>query len=251
MREPMTEASPSPSARAIGVVYLSYVLVSILGFVPLRGLVRAGDAAATASNILGHESWYLSGVSLGIVANALYLALTALFCGLFAPVNRSISFLAAFFGLAGCVIQLCGGVLLLAPLVLLKGMPPSSAIGVEQLRIAALLSLKLYNRTWDISFVLFAFFDLAIGYLIFRSGFLPRVIGVLMMLGGLGAVTYLWPPLARSLSLPYTMGVGGVAELSLMLWLLVKGIDVPRWREWAGVRASDPSPAGQSSTLAT
>ena len=229
---------------------MSYVLVSIAGLVPLRGLVRAGDAVATANNILAHESLYRSEVSLGILANVLYIALTAFFCGLFAPVNRSISFLAAFFGLAGCVIQLCGGVLLLAPLVLLKGMPASSAIGVEQLRIAALLSLKLYNRTYDISFVLFAFFDLAIGYLIFRSGFLPRIIGVLMMLGGLAAATYLWPPLAHSL-FPYNIGVGGVAELSLLLWLLVKGIDVPRWREWAGVRASDPSPAGQSSTLAT
>ena len=237
MREPMTEASPNPSARAIGVVYLLYVLVSSVGLVSLRGLVHAGDATATANSILAHESWYRAGISFGLVANALYIALAAFFYGLFAPVNRSISLLAAFFGLAGCVIQLFGGVLQLIPLVLLKSMPPSSAIGVEYLQIAALLSLKLYSRSFDIAFVLFAFFDLAIGYLIFRSRFLPRILGVLMMLGGLGGAIYLWPPLAHALS-SYILAVGGAGELSLLLWLLVKGINIPRWREWADVQSS-------------
>lgn len=84
---------------------------------------------------------------------------------------------------------------------------------------------------------MFAFFDLTIGYLIVRSRFLPRIIGALMILGGLGASIYLWPPLAHSLS-SYILAGGGVAELSLLLWLLVKGINVPRWREWGDVQAS-------------
>ena len=232
MNEPTTASFPSPGAREIGVVYLSYLLVGGAGLFLLRGLVRGGDATATANSILAHESVYRAGLSLELVANALYITLAASFCALFMRVNRGVALLAAFFGLAGCIVQICGGVLEVAPLVLLKDRSLLHAVGAEPLSMASLLSLKLYSRTYDISFVLFAFFDLAIGYLIIHSRFLPRILGMLMCAGGVAGATYLWPPLAHPLS-PYVLAVGGFAELALLLWLLVKGLDITRWREWA------------------
>jgi hypothetical protein len=71
-----------------------------------------------------------------------------------------------------------------------------------------------------------------IGWLVFRSTFLPRILGVLMIFGGLGWLTFLFPPLASSLS-PYNMAPGILGETVLTLWLLIKGIDVGKWNEKA------------------
>jgi uncharacterized protein DUF4386 len=232
MMEQIAAASPRPNARAIGVVYLLYFLTAIFGAFLMNGLVIPGDAAATANSLLAHETLYRSGFAVGLIANAFYIALTALFYGLFEPVNRSISLLAAFFSLVGCAIQIFGGLFQLAPFVILGDSQFLGAFTVEQLQAAALLSLKLYSQTFSISFVLFALYDLLIGYLIFRSTFLPRILGALLMFAGLGWLTVLWSPLATALS-SYVVGLGGLAEILLMLWLLAKGVNVENWKKRA------------------
>jgi hypothetical protein len=100
------------------------------------------------------------------------------------------------------------------------------------LQALAFMFLKLNTQTANICLVIFGFYDLLIGYLIYRSTFLPRFLGVLMALAGLGWLTFLYPPLAHSLS-PYVLVLGFLAELLLMLWLLVKGVNVQRWKEQA------------------
>jgi hypothetical protein len=117
-------------------------------------------------------------------------------------------------------------------LVVLGGAQYLSVFNVEQLRALALMFLELNTQTANICLVLFGFYDLLIGYLILRSAFLPRVLGVLMALAGLGWLTFLYPPLANSLS-RYVLALGFLAELLLMLWLLVKGVNVQRWKEQA------------------
>lgn len=77
--EQVAERAPHPSARAIGVVYLSYFLTAFLGGFLAKGLVVPGDAAATANSILAHEALYRSGVAVSLIANATYIAVTALF----------------------------------------------------------------------------------------------------------------------------------------------------------------------------
>jgi Domain of unknown function (DUF4386) len=232
MMERIVEGSPRPNARAIGVVYLLYFLTAFFGAYLMKGLVVFGDAATTANNILAHESLYRSGFAVGLIANTIYIAMTALFYGLFEPVNRRISLLAAFFGLVGCAIQIFSGVLQLAPLVILGDSQLLNAFRVEQLQAAALLCLKLYSQAFSVALVLFALYDLLIGYLIFRSTFLPRILGVLLMLAGVGWLTFVWPPLATAVS-SYVVPLGGLAELLLMLWLLVKGVNVSVWQERA------------------
>src|SRR5206468_1719742 len=150
---------------------------------------------------------------------------------LFKPVNRSLSLLAAFFSLVGCTIGALSYLFHLAPFVLLKGAPPYlSVFNVKQLQALALMFLKLRARGSNISMVFFGFHVLLIGYLIFRSTFLPRIVGALMAFAGLGWLTFLWPPLANYLD-PYILVPGLLGSGSLTLWLLVKGVNEKRWYE--------------------
>ena len=230
--ERIAEASLRPRARITGVVYLLYFLTAIIGEFFLRGLVVDGDAAATANNILAHESLFRLGLATGLISTAFYVAVTALFYDLFKAVSRSLSLLAAFFSLVGCAILAFASLFQLAPLVVLGGSQYLSVFKVEQLRALALMFLELNTQAGNICVVFFGVYCLLIGYLIFRSTFLPRLLGVLMALAGLGWLTFLSPPLANHLS-PYNLVLGFLAELALMLWLLVRGVNVQRWKEQA------------------
>jgi len=217
-----------PSARAIGWVYLAYFVVALLPLVLGRGIVTPGNAAATAAGILAHEPAWRVTIALSLVGNLIYIALAALFYRLFAPVNRNISLLGASLALAGATVQIVALLLQLAPLVILKDPLLPAAQGQAE----ALLSLRLYSASFSLSFVIFGLFDLAIGFLIYRSTFLPRAIGVLMMLAGAGWLTFLWSSLATPLmAIVYPMGA--IAELVFMAWLITKGVDLQRWQEAA------------------
>ena len=131
--------------------------------------------------------------------------------------SRSLSLLAAFYSLVGLAIQAFGSLFQLAPLVVLGGSPYLSVFNVKQLQALALMFLTLNAQ---------------VGYLIFRSTFLPRILGVLVAFAGLGWLTFLSPPLANYLS-PYIQMLGVLAEGSLMLWLLVIGVNAQRWKDQA------------------
>jgi hypothetical protein len=234
MAIPIAESSARPRARITGIVYLLYFLTVMSAEFLVKGLVVSGDAAATANNILAHESLFRVGFAINLIATALYIAVTVLFYELFKPVNRSLCLLAAFFSLVGCAIQAVSYVCYVAPFVLLGGAQYLSVFKVEQLQALVLMLLRLRSQAEQIDLVFFGFFDLLIGCLILRSTFLPRILGALMALAGLGWLVFLLPPLANYLS-HYILPLGFVAELFLMLWLLVKGVNVQRWQAQAGV----------------
>jgi len=228
MVDRIAEASPRPRARITSAVYLFYFLTAVSSELFLQGLVVDGDAASTVNNILSHQHLFRLGLATGLIATVCYVAVTALFYELFKPVNRSLSLVAAFFSLVGCAILAFASLFQLAPLVVLGGGQYLSVFKVEQLRALASLFLELYGLSVSICFVFFGAYCLLIGYLIFKSSFLPRVLGVLVALAGLGWLTFLFPPLANYLS-PYNLIFGFLAEVTLMLWLLVMGVDVQRW----------------------
>jgi len=128
---------------------------------------------------------------------------TLLFYYLFKPVNKGLSLLAAFFSLLGCAND-----------------------------VLSLLNLAPYKIN---SLVFFGPYCILLGYLIFRSTFLPRILGVLMAFAGLGWLVFL-SPLANYLS-TYLKVIGFLAEMSLMLWLIIKGVNVQRWKEQASTAA--------------
>ena len=212
--------------RTIGFVYLLYFLAAVLSLFLSKGIVVAGNSAATAQNILSHEAWFRAGVAANLISIVCYIALTALFYLLFEPVSKILSLVAAFFSLTGCVVLALSSVFQVAPFVIL-GSAPSEAFNAEQLQTLSLLLLKLQAQAFNVGLVFFAFYCLLIGYLILRSTYLPRFLGALMMAAGIGWLAYLAPPFATLLS-PYSQILGFLAEASLMLWLLVIGVDAPQ-----------------------
>ena len=234
MMERIAGASPRFKARIAGAFYLVTTLTRMFVEIFVRNrLVVSDDAAATAANILAHEPLWRWGFAADILAFASYVALTALLYELFKPVNRSVSLVAAFFSLVACAVQAVSSLFHLAPLVLLGGTPYLRAFNVEQLHALALVFLRLRTAAYhSIGLVFFGLYCLLIGYLIFRSTFLPRIIGVLMILTGLSYLTFLSPPLVQSLQ-PYILIFPGVGQISLTLWLLVIGVNVQRWKEQA------------------
>jgi hypothetical protein len=220
------EASSPPSPRTIGVVWILYFLTGVLGVLLTRGIIVSTDAASTAHNILAHASLYRAGFAVDLVANLIYIALTALLFGLFRPVNPTLALLAALFSLAGCTVQIMGELLRLAPTVVLANPQLANAFSAQQLQAAALLSVTLYRNVFYIAFVLFACFELVTGFLILRSTFLPRWLGWWWIAGGIGGLTFLWSPLATSIW-PLLIAAGA-GEFVLPVWLLVKGVDTQR-----------------------
>ena len=237
------EASPHRKARIAGVFYLLEMLTGAFAIIFVGGrLFVFGDAAATATNILAHESLFQLGFAANLIQFACYVAVTGLFYDLFKPVNKSLSLLAAFFSLVGCAIGAVSCLFEFAPLTVLGGAQYLNVFTLEQLQALSLMFLKLYGQLFNVSFVFFGFYCLLIGYLIFRSTFLPRILGVLMAIAGLGWLTFLSPALTHALS-PYILAAG-LGEVLLTLWLLVAGVNAERWKEQAGAAGESRSQRG-------
>src|SRR5437667_2391043 len=220
------ESSPQLYARMAGVSFLLGSLTSVFGQLIVRDrLVVFGDAAATAANIMAHESLFRFGFASSFIAVPFHIAWALLFYEMFKPVNRSLSLLAAFILLVGCATWALSSLFYIAPLVVLQGSSSSSAFSLEQLQALALMLLRLNRQAYDVGLVLFGLWYVLIGRLIFRSTFLPRTIGALVALAGVGYLTLLWRPLANYLN-PYNLALAGPGEISLLLWLLVKGVNV-------------------------
>jgi hypothetical protein len=217
------EASAPPSPRVIGVVWLLYFVIGVVGTLLTRGIVVSTDAASTATNILAHANMYRAGFAVDLFANLIYIVLTALLFGFFRRVNSTLALMAAFFSLVGCTVQIMGELLRLAPTVVLADTQFASAFGGHQVQAAGLLSVILYRSVFQISFVLFACFELVTGFLIVKSTFLPRWLGWWWMAAGIIWLTFLWQPLATAIW-PLLVA-GGAAELVLPVWLIVKGTE--------------------------
>jgi hypothetical protein len=170
----------------------------------IAGVFYLVNIAASLIAFSGKASHSLM-ISSGIIATASYIAVTILLYYLFKPVNAGLSLLAAFFSLTGCVVGVLGPF--------------------------HLLPFHVH------SLVFFGFYCLLIGILIFESNFLPKFLGGLMAIAGLGWLTFMSRPLAASLS-PYHYVAGGIGEGILTLWLLFMGVDAVHWNEQADTRTT-------------
>lgn len=233
-------ASPWHLARIAGGLYLIIIVGGFfaIGYVP-AAIVVAGDAAATAHNILVHEPLYRLGLAAHIIILMCNIPLAVIFYDLFKVVSRRFSLLVVFFTLVGTAVEGANLLNQFAPLMLLGGGHYLSVFTTEQLQALAYMPLASQTISYDIQQVIYAGYLIAAGYLVFRSTFLPRIVGVLLAIGGLCYLTYSFasfiaPGFAAHL-VPYIQLPSGVAELSLCLWLLVIGVNTQRWKEQASV----------------
>ena len=205
----------------------AYGQVIILG-----RLIVFGSAASTAANVLAHERLLWVGFASSVVAVGLHLAWAALFYELFKPVSKRIARLAAFVILVGCAIQALTCVLYIAPLAVLKGATSLGAFTGEQLQALALTLFKINGQAFDTYLIFFGAWCVLNGYLIFKSTFMPRILGILLAISGVGWMIFLCPPFAHSV-FHYIAMASALGEIPLQLWLLIMGVNSEKWQEQA------------------
>ncbi|HEY4941352.1 MAG TPA: DUF4386 domain-containing protein [Rhizomicrobium sp.] len=237
MTERVADSSPRLKARTAGLLYLINLIMNGIAIFVLLKLTVPGGAAATAHNILASEQLFRYGFAADLVGALCYIGVTLLLYKLFKAVSETFSLLAAFLSLVAVAIAGANLVNLMAPLVLLGGAPYLHAIAPGQLQALALTFLRLHGVGYLTSVVFFSFYMIVIGGLIVRSTFMPRIIGVLLIIESVCALIYcfasfLAPPFAAHL-FPAILAPGLIGEGSLTLWLLIVGVNAKKWKEQA------------------
>lgn len=229
--QPAVRFRPRLTARAAGVLSLMTIAGGIFAqaFVSNR-LVSFSDAALTANNILTNRPLFYASFTVYLIEMACQIATTALFYALLSPVSRSVALVAAFLELSGAVIKTLSRVFYIAPLFVLSGNTAFSAFSTDQLQALALMMLRINDRGAAMALAFFGVSGVLNGYLILRSSFLPRTLGILSMVASLGWLRFFFPSLRFP---PFTV----IAVVALLVaavkifWLVVYGVDEEKWRE--------------------
>lgn len=238
MTTPIAEASPSSRGRILAALYLFVIIAGITAqvFISDRLVVR-GDAEATAANIVAHTSLYRLAFTIFMLEMVAQVGVSLLWYDLLKPVNRSVARGSAVLGLTGSGIKTLARLFYYAPLILLGGASYLSALQPAQLAALSLAFIKINNQAAAIGIIFFGFETLLRGWLVFKSGFLPRFLGVISMIGGLGWLTWLWPPLgSRTFVGVALFAIAGVIATSG--WLFIRGVDDVKWRARAALAAT-------------
>ena len=217
------------TARSAGLLYLALAALSAFGLVYVPSMIIVpGDAAATANNIVASESLFRLGFVSNLVAFTVNIFVALLLYKLLKPVNKGIASLMVLLILMGLAIGMLNELNQFAVLLIL-GAGNLTAFTAAQSQALASLFLDIYEHGFAIAHIFWGLWLFPMGYLIFRSGFLPRVIGVLLAVAGLGYLVdftlfFLFPDVAVSVS-NFTF----VGEVVLIFWLLIKGVNVEQW----------------------
>ena len=228
MNEIRLDASPRALARAEGVVYLIIIVLGIFVELFVRGRVTAANLAAMQS------LWRI-----GILAELLMVICTvfsALFLYLLLrPVSKHLALLATFFGLVALTVEAGYSMYLLEALFPLQTTAVQQAFTTEQLQAMTRLALKAHGNGFGIALFLFGPAFLLRGFLIARSGYFPKAVGLLYQLAGLAYLTnsfvLILAPQFAGRVFAIVAGPGFIGEATFCLWLLIKGLDVEKWNE--------------------
>ena len=218
-------------ARIAGVLFLISLVAGGFGeaYVPSKLIVGA-DVAATAANIKNFDFLYRLGFASFLIESLCDITLVVILYVLLKPVNKQLSLLAAFFGLVGTALFAFAELFYFAPLLIMRGADYLKTFTPDQLNALILLSMKFYGYAGMIFTAYYGMSWIVRAYLIFRSGYLPKFLGVLMAIGGIGFVVrnfaLILAPSYASDVLLMLMFPGGLA---LTGWLILKGVDVAKW----------------------
>lgn len=233
-------ASPQTYARIGGLLYVFIIVAASFGELFVRNtLIVWGDAAATAHNILASETLFRAGLAGEMLTIVCDVALALILYVLLKPVDQNLALLGAFFRLTFDAIYGVAKLFEISALVALQGSGVLKALEPQQLHDVAYISLRIHSLGYGASLLFFGVCCVLFGHLIHRSGYLPRILGILLATAGYGYVVFsvgqMLAPVAagKFLFAPIFM-LAFVAETALALWLLVKGVDVAKWQEKIG-----------------
>ena len=230
---PASHASVQTYARIAGVLFLITVVAGGFGefFVPSKLIVSA-DATATANNIIASNSLFRIGFASYLVEAMCDVALTLILYVLLRPVHKDVALLAAFFRVVSTAVFAVAELFYFAASLILGGADYLKTFSPDQLNALALLSLRAYGLGGGIFMLFYGVASILLGYLMIRSGYLPRILGALLTLSGIGFVVYNFAlVLAPRYAWSGLLAPAGLAALSLGLWLVVKGVDLAKWKE--------------------
>jgi len=238
MAHPTAETSASTRGRVLAAFYLFVIVAGITAqaFISDRMIV-GDDAARTAANILADKSVYRLGFTIFMLEMVAQAVVSVMFYDLLKPVNRSVARASLVIGLIGCGVKTLARLFYYAPLILLGGASYLQAIQPAQLDALSLAFIKINNQGAAIALIFFGFEALIQGWLIFKSGFLPRFLGALAMISGFGWLTFLWPPLGSQAFVGVAL-FAIVGVIATTAWLFIRGVDDVKWRERAALSAS-------------
>ncbi len=226
------------TARSAGVPYLIAVPLAIFSaMVVPPNLIVPGDAATTANNIMGSEGLFRIGIVSMLIVQIVYILKPLILYKLLKPVNKNHALLMLILGLVAVPITMLNELNQIVPLLLLSGADYLTAFTADQLQALVPLFLDLRVQGVSILYIFWGLWLFPMGYLIFKSGYIPKILGILLIIAGFGyliefVLFFLFPHLNASIKMFTFWG-----EVLLPLWLLIKGVNVEQWKKWTLVPA--------------
>lgn len=230
-------------------MHLAIILLGLFGEVIVRGaLFVPGDAAATAGRIAGSPLLWRAGIVGDLLMQVLDVPVIVIFYFLLRPVSEGVALLATWINLVQTAVLAANKLNLLVPILLLGHAGHLKVFAPEQLHELSYLAIQLHGYGFGIGLIFFGFACLATGWLILRCAYLPRTLGVLMLLAGLSylvnSLALLLAPSIATWLFPGVLVPAFIGELSLCLWLIVKGVNLAQWAQrvpaWHAGAATDP-----------
>jgi hypothetical protein len=224
-------------ARVAGLLYLIVFPFAFFSLSVRDKLIVPGDAAATASNIMASEGLFRSGIVAWLVSQTIFIFLLMALFKLLKPVNLNVAVHMVVLLLVGIPIALVNELNQFAALLLLSGADYLTTIKADQLQAQVMFHLNLHKYGIYIAQIFWGLWLLPFGYLVFKSGFLPKILGVLLIIGCLGHLTDVIAAVVFSNFEVTVSQFTSIGEFLLPLWLVVKGVNVERWES----RALEPA----------
>jgi hypothetical protein len=245
MTDRTREFSPQAYARIAGVLYLINIIAGVAGEMFIRNaMIVSGDAAATAANIAQSPGLWRIGIAGDLIMQATDVPLMLIFYVLLKPVNRNLALMAMLFTLVQTASLVANKLNLMMPLFLSADAAYLKAFTPDQLHALAYIAIEAHGHGFGIGLIFFGFECLITGYLIFKSDYLPMILGVAIQIAGIcylvNSFALILVPAVADAIFPAILLPCFFAELSFALWLLVKGVDVSKWDARAHRHAQRP-----------
>jgi hypothetical protein len=241
------ETSPQVYARIGGTLYLIIIALGIFAQVFVRDrIIISGDAAATAAKLASMESLWRFGIASEFLTVICTILLAMVYFFLLRPVSKELNLLAAFFRITAIIVQTVSLVYLVTALFPLSNVAFIKAFTPEQLYALTNLAIRSHSYGYSVALLFTGCTFLVHGYLIFKSGYLPKMLGIMIQIAGLGYISngfavILFPAIANTVFLAIILPVFA-GEISLSLWLLIKGVNVRKWNQSIGIETVGTNP---------